>query len=155
LIELSFQTGDFDEAVAAARELVPRLRKASHFELLGFALGMLAGALTFRGDLDDALSSAREAAPLLQENAMLFWLFDHLALRLALAGKTHDAARVAGYADAEVGKLDRSRDPVGIRAMERIDKLLRRTLRAGQLNELKKEGALLKEEQVLALALSA
>jgi hypothetical protein len=91
-------------------------------EIRGF-VSELASALTLRSDLDEA--AARDAVPLLQSAGMLFWLFDHLALRTALTGRARDAGLVAGYADAACRKFSRRREPIGERAVERTQLLLR------------------------------
>jgi tetratricopeptide (TPR) repeat protein len=153
LIALAFQMNDLDEAISSGRLLVARFRDTTHSDVLGFVLGILAGALVARGELDEALRTAREAAPLLRDEGMLFWLFDHLALRAGVAGHVSDAARIAGYSDAVYRTHDHPREPIGCRANERLQVLLRGGLAEGELRQLAQEGALLTEEQALILAL--
>jgi hypothetical protein len=85
---------------------------------------------------------------------MLFWLFDHLALRTALVGRARDAGLVAGYADAAYRKFSRHREPIGERAVERTQLLLREALQADEIIQLAQLGAQLSEDQVLQLALN-
>jgi predicted ATPase len=154
LIEVSLGIGDIDWAISSARNLLARMEASPHTEIRGFVCGELAAALTFRGDLDEALAAARDAVPLLQSAGMLFWLFDHLALRTALVGRARDAGLVAGYADAAYRKFSRHREPIGERAVERTQLLLREALQADEIIQLAQLGAQLSEDQVLQLALN-
>jgi tetratricopeptide (TPR) repeat protein len=153
LMELALQMNDLDEAVTSGRRLAARFRDTTHSDVLGFVLGILSGALVARGDLDEALTVAREAAPLLRDEGMLFWLFDHLALRAGVAGRMTDAARLAGYSDAVYRTHHHPREPIGCRAIERLTELLRDALTGGEISQLAQEGALLTEQQALTLAL--
>jgi tetratricopeptide (TPR) repeat protein len=153
LVETYLETGDIEGAIAAGRELADRLRQTFNAPLLGSVLGILACALIAAGDLGEALTMAREAAPLLRDHGRLFWLFDHLALRAGLAGRTRDAARIAGYADAIYRASGHPREPIGRRAVERLADLLREALRADEITHLKREGACLTEDQAISLAL--
>jgi tetratricopeptide (TPR) repeat protein len=90
-IELAMEVGDNDGATAMGRSLAARRSDSFHSEVRGFALGVLSAALTARDDLDESLAIARDAAPFLRDEGMLFWLFGHLALRAALAGRVKDA----------------------------------------------------------------
>jgi tetratricopeptide (TPR) repeat protein len=154
LLELSLQMNDVDTAITEGRDLAARLRDTSHSDVLGFVLGVLTGALTARGDLDEALTTAREAAPLLRDEGSLFWLFDHLALRSGLAGRTTDGALLSGFANAVYKKTDYPREPMGHRAMERLRALLQAALPNHDISRLEKLGAQLSEDQAITLALS-
>jgi tetratricopeptide (TPR) repeat protein len=154
LVEAALKMGDVDGAISEGRNLVARLRDTPHSDGLGFVLGVLAGALTARGDLDEALAVAREAAPLLRDHGMLFWLFDHLALRAGLAGRSRDAALIAGYAESVYRASGRLREPVGRQAIERLILLLHEALPADEIARLTHLGAQLSEDQALTLALA-
>jgi hypothetical protein len=121
--------------------------------LLGVALGNLASTLVAHGDLDEALITAREAVPLLRSQGMLYWLFDHLALRAGLIGRITDAARIAGYADSLYQAAGSSREPIGIHVTEHLSNLIGAALSCDEIVQLQKEGALLSEEQAVTLAL--
>ncbi|HEX4159303.1 MAG TPA: winged helix-turn-helix domain-containing protein [Rhizomicrobium sp.] len=152
-VEFSLQRGDLDGAISEGRELALRLREARQSDTLGFVLGVLAGALAARGDLNEALIVAREAAPLLRDYGRLFWLFDHLALRAALAGRAKDAALIAGYSNAVYEKFGRTREPMGHNAIERTRFLLRDVLADEETAQLHRLGSQLSEEQAMAIAL--
>lgn len=155
LVQLLLERGDFDGAVSTGLSVMERLRATPHSDVRGFALGFLVAAHTARGDLDDALAAAREAAPLLRDEGTLFWLFDHLALRTALAGRARDAALISGYANAVHEKLDRPREPMGHRAVERLMLVLRDALPDEEIAQLGRRGAQLSEDQALTIALGA
>lgn len=154
LVQVSLESGDIDDAISRGRALATRLRDTHYSDLLGFVLGVLAGALTARIDLDEALIVAREAAPLLRDEGSLLGLFDHLALRAALAGRAKDAALIAGYANSAYGKNGQPREPMGRQAMERTGLLLRDLLCDKEASEFGRLGERLSEDQVLSIALS-
>jgi ATP/maltotriose-dependent transcriptional regulator MalT len=152
-VEYSLQRGDLDGAISEGRKLALRLREARQSDTLGFVLGVLAGALAARGDLNEALIVAREAAPLLRDYGRLFWLFDHLALRAALAGRAKDAALIAGYSNAVYEKFGRTREPMGHNAIERTRFLLGDVLADEETAQLHRLGSQLSEEQAMTIAL--
>jgi len=153
LIEISLDEDAIDNAIAAGRALATKLRSARHSYVRGFVLGLLSAALTVRGDLDEALAVAREAAPLLRDQRELFWLFDQLALRSALAGLLTDAALLAGYAEAIRKENSHPRWPIAQRASDRLDQLLKCGLPDEEVQRLKGVGARLSEDQAVVLAL--
>ena len=155
LIELSIQCGDLDRAVAEARRVARQLMDTSHSDARGFVLGLLTAALTARGDFDGALEAGRDAASLLRDSGALFWLFDHLALRAALTGRAEDAARIAGYADTVHETFGGPREPMGRRAVDRLNALLKDTISAPEISEFRRTGAQMTEEQALGVALSS
>jgi tetratricopeptide (TPR) repeat protein len=153
LVEATLEMGDVEGAVSAGRSLAAELRETHNTDTLGFVLGILCGALTARGDLEEALAVAKEAAPLLRDDGMPFGLFDHLALRAGLAGRTRDAALIAGYADAIHRASGRPREPIGHRAIERLCRVLRKALPEDEIARLTHLGAQLSEDQVMTVAL--
>ncbi len=128
--EVNWALGDLDAAVSVFLEYVARLRRSptGRKSSLGFTLANLAGLFTERGELEEALAAAREGLPLIRDGGYV-WLFaDHFALRAALAGNLVNAARIAGYADAERAKKGAPREPNEARARERLWVLLREKL---------------------------
>jgi predicted ATPase/DNA-binding winged helix-turn-helix (wHTH) protein len=154
LVETVLETGDLDGAISSGRELAARLRDTYHTDILGYVLGMVSSGLTFRGDLAAALETAKEAVPLLRDEGMLFWFFDHLALRLALAGRTKDAVLLSGYADSLFGEFGRPREPVGQEAVDRLTEFLKGLLPEHEIGQLRRMGEQLTEDQIVSLALS-
>ncbi|HWY15366.1 MAG TPA: winged helix-turn-helix domain-containing protein [Rhizomicrobium sp.] len=155
LVQIALNSGDIDGAISAAGDLTVRLQETPHSYLRAHVLGLLASAFTAQGNLHEALLTAREAAPLLRDEAALFWLFDHFALRCGLAGRITDAALLAGYADAVYRNNDHSRLPMALRAVQRLRLLLRDALPDDENTRLRKTGAALSEDQAMTLALRA
>ncbi|HEY4114708.1 MAG TPA: winged helix-turn-helix domain-containing protein [Rhizomicrobium sp.] len=155
MVQARLEKGDVEEAISSGRSVVARLRGTRHSDLLGFALGILAAALTAQGDWREALAAAREAAPLLRDDGRLFWLFDHLGLCAALDGRFRDAALLSGYAEGVYRKFGRIREPMSRSAMERTASLLSDALPEDEVAELCSFGARLSETQALDLAFDA
>jgi len=153
LVQVALESGDIDGAIAKGRDVAARARDTPHIH--GFALGVLTAALTARGDVEEALRTAREAAPILRDEAALYWLFDHLALRAALVGRGRDAALILGYTEAAHQKLGCQRQSMGRVAIERLHGLLCETLPDAEITELCEMGAKLSEDQATAIALCA
>jgi predicted ATPase/DNA-binding winged helix-turn-helix (wHTH) protein len=153
LVEALLEMGDLDEAISSGEELIARLRGTSHSEILGNVLALVAAGLTLKGDAARALLRAEEAVPLLREQGMLFWFFDHLALRAGIAGRTKDAALISGYADALSREFSRPRDPMGRQAVDRLTMLLKQSFSEAEIEQFVRIGAQLSEAQVVNLAL--
>lgn len=153
LVEALMEMGDLGEAIASGEELITRLRGTSHIDIFSNVLALVAAALTLMGEAALALPRAKEAVPLLREQGMLFWFFDHLALRAVLAGQAKDAALISGYADALSRDLGRPRDPIGRQAVERLALLLKDSFADSEIEQFARIGAQLSETQVVNLAL--
>ena len=154
LVEAIMEAGDFDEAISSGEELIARLRGTTHIDILGNVLALVAAALTLKGDAERALPRAKEAVPLLREKGILFWFFDHLALRAGLAGHTKDAALISGYADALFRELGRPRDPIAREAVDRLTARLKELFSDADIEQFGRIGAQLSEEQVVNMALA-
>ncbi len=153
LVEAVMEAGDYDEAISSGEDLIARLRGASHNDIFANVLALVAAALTLKGNAQRALPMAKEAVPLLREQGMLFWFFDHLALRAALAGRTRDAALISGYADALSREFGRPRDPIGNEAVTRLAALLAESFSRADIEQFARIGAQLSEAQIVNLAL--
>ncbi|MEJ0048751.1 MAG: winged helix-turn-helix domain-containing protein [Rhodospirillales bacterium] len=152
MVELALASDDVATAIAEGRALASRLRATPHMRLLCSVLAILVAALVRAGELHDSLHAALEAAPLLRGNRQLFLLFDHLALRCALAGRAEDAAMLAGYADQ--GYKDRGwpRQQIEQFSADRLQPLLRQALSDHDVARLAKDGASLTEPNAWAIA---
>ena len=149
LADAAWAEGDLPTAIKTIEDAADLARRAGQMDLIGMTTGNLAGMLTLQGDLDGALAAAREAVPHCREDEYLVWMFPHLALRLAKAGKVEDAARVWGYAEP----AGTAWQPNERRAVESVKALLREELTPERLRELLKTGRHLGEDQVIALAI--
>lgn len=153
LVEAVLEMGDIDSAILSGQTLAARLRDTYHTDILGYVLGMVSSALTLRGDADAALIAARDAVPLLRDEGMLFWFFDHMALRLAIAKHLQDAALLSGYADSVFDKFGRPREPVGQEAVDRLSEILEKALSNDEIEQLRAVGKSLGEDRIIAVAL--
>jgi len=142
---------ELETAITTVKDAVDLARREGFSHFIGFALGNLAGMLTARGDLDKALAVARKAMPHCREDENFRWLFPHLALRAAKAGKLEDAARLMGYLDhVDRGPLSFNET----RALDTLRGLLHDRMPPGRAEELREAGRYLDEDQALALALA-
>ena len=149
--------GQLDAALAEFREEIASLRsfRSPRRRSLGFALANLAGLHAERGELDAALDAAREALPMIRSSGTAWMFADHFALRLGLAGRIEDAARLQGFADAAYSGRSAQREPNEARAQERIVRLLRQALPGGEVDALLAEGRTLDDEAAWRLAVVA
>jgi len=108
--------------------------------LLGWSLGSLAGVLIERGELDEGLTAGREGLPLLLEDGDAWIFFDLFTLRLALAGRACDAARLAGYSDYTWTSQEARRHPIEERTRERLRSMLQQKLATDDLERLSRRG---------------
>ncbi len=154
LADMTWASGELAAALVRFRETVALARKSPLRRLaLGFCLTNLAGVHAERGELDEALEAAREGMPMLREAGQVWLLLDHFALLAARAGKTVNAARIAGYADSARATKGVARQPNEARARDRIQTLLAETLDPDGLLRLLAEGAAMSEDEAVRLAL--
>ena len=106
-----------------------------------------------RGDPTAALPVVREVVALLQVQASVWWLADHLAWLPELRHDSLAAARLQGWADAQARSRNAKRGPVMQKARDRLAARLEAHLGADQLARLLVEGAALRDDEVLAIAL--
>ena len=153
LADMIWAEGRIAEAIETARYALDQARREGHRRYIGIASGYLAGMLTACGEVDGALIAAREAVPLCREDEFIYWLFPHLALRAAKAGRPEDAARIWGYA----GHIAGSAADWQIneqRAAETLMALLGDTMDPVRTEQLIAAGQYLDEDEIIALALN-
>ncbi|HVJ54570.1 MAG TPA: winged helix-turn-helix domain-containing protein [Aliidongia sp.] len=151
LAEAIWVEGDLEAAIATVKDALELARRARIPRFVGHASGCLAGMLTERGELDEALIAARTAMPLCRENEHVLWLFPHLALRAAKAGRPEEAARLWGYFErVNHGALSVSEG----RALDALRAVLHDRLPPGRAEELREAGRYLSEDQAVDLALA-
>src|SRR5262249_19195526 len=143
LADLTWETGDLETAASGFSEAAGILRRRPMPPKgpLGLCLTNLAGIHTERNELDAALVAAREGLPLRKEAGHSWGAMDHVAMRAALAGKTSNAARLAGYADAAYAANAAARQGNEVRARSRLHGLLRERLALREFEDLLAEGA--------------
>jgi tetratricopeptide (TPR) repeat protein len=149
--EAMWSEGALDAAIETMRETLDQARRGGYQRMIGLASGSLAGMFTARGDLDQALAMAGEAVPLCRENEDVDWLFLHLALRAAKAGRPEDAARLWGYVERAGSSARQINER---RARDALAALLREVMAPTRIEELMTAGRHLDEDQAAALALA-
>jgi predicted ATPase/DNA-binding winged helix-turn-helix (wHTH) protein len=154
LADAMWLEGSLSVALETLQEGLSRQRRSGIHSFAGTALGIMSGILTELGELDEALAVAREAVPLCRDDDYLYWLFPHLALRIAKSERPDDAARLLGYANHIIGN-DEARHGINERrAIAALQVLLRRTMTPDRIERMEAAGHCLREDQAIALALA-
>ncbi len=153
LADMMWAEGALAMAIETARDALNLARREGHRRYIGLASGYLTGMLTVRGDIDEALIAAREAVPLCREDEYIDWMFPHLALRAAKAGRPEDAAQLWGYADHRAGSST-NRQINEQRAADTLVTLLHDQMEPVRMEQLMADGRYLSEDQAIALALA-
>jgi tetratricopeptide (TPR) repeat protein len=156
LADTNWALGALDEAAAGFRDAIAHMRHANMGTklILGVNLTNLAGVLVERGDFEEALVAAREGLDLRKSAGYAWGALDHLALRVALLGRSADAARLAGYVDAAFTARGVVRQTNEGRARARLGQVLGDQLDRNACAALMAEGATMSEEDACRLALS-
>jgi predicted ATPase/DNA-binding winged helix-turn-helix (wHTH) protein len=146
--------GNVDAAVEVMDEVVGQIRQLGLQREMWQQVAMHALARIEQGDPGFALPAAREAVALLRVQGALWWLADHLAWLPAQRGDWAAAAQLLGWADACARSRAAQRGPVMQKARDRLAERLAAALQADELTRLQDEGAALRDEQVIAVALA-
>ena len=105
------------------------------------------------GRLDEALDAARKGLPLFRSCEHLWLLAEHFALRAALQGNLATAARLAGYGDATLTAKGATRQTNEARARARLQQVLDGGLSPQALEGLLSEGARMRDDEAMKLAM--
>jgi predicted ATPase/DNA-binding winged helix-turn-helix (wHTH) protein len=151
-IDFELGAGEVQAAVTSGSALVEELQ-GTRFELpLVMARVNLVAALLEQGDI----GTARRVAEAGWAQAIRFGMqascADYLALLAALEGRLPAAARLAGYSEAGYAKHAAVRWRTEARAFERATALARSALGPAAFERVMAEGALLRDEQIAAIA---
>ena len=146
------QLGRPEAALARARRSIARLDVIGGSGGAGHLwLGVLISEALL-GRVDAAIAAGRTAYALLLREGDEMRVFSGLALCAALQGRLPDAARIVGYADAAMARAGASeRHWTMIRT--RLDPMLGAGLAPEELARLRAEGAAMREEDAVRLAL--
>ena len=149
--------GNVEQAASVMREAVEQIRRHGLLremwqQVAMHALTEIEGAIE-RSDAARALPAAREVAGLLQVQASVWWLADHLAWLPELRSDSQAAARLLGWADAQARTRNAKRGPIMQKARDRLAARLELHLGSDQLPRLQAEGAALRDDEVVAIAL--
>jgi len=149
--------GNVEQAASVMRGAVEQIRRHGLLREMWQQVAM--HALTEvecaieRGDAAAALPVVRDVAAVLRVQASVWWLADHLAWLPALRGDPDAAARLLGWADAQARSRNATRGPIMQKARDRLAARLENHLDADRLTRLQAEGAALRDDEVLAVAL--
>jgi tetratricopeptide (TPR) repeat protein len=147
------QLGRFEIALAHARHSITRL------EAIGGAAGAghlwlgVMNAEALLGRADAALAAGRTAYTLLLregDELRVFWGF---ALCAALQGRPAEAARIMGYVDEVLARAGTVQEAHWTTITARLSRMLDAALSPDELARLRGEGAAMREEEAVRLAL--
>ncbi len=155
LIDVQLASGQVDDALAAATALVEQLSGTRYEQNLAYARLNLTAAALRAGDLGLARATAVDAWPKAVHFGMQPWWLDYLALIAALEQRPRAAARLAGYADALYARDENVREANEAMAAQRATALLAQVLDRAEGDALRQAGALLRDDDVPALAFGA
>jgi len=147
------QLGRMETALAHAHGSIARL------EVLGGSAGaghLWLGVLhaeALLGRVDAALAAGRTCYTLLLREGDQLRVFVGFALCAALQDRVRDAARIAGFREAAVARAGALREGHLTRVRDRLESLLAAGLAPDELARLRAEGAAMREEDAVRLAL--
>jgi predicted ATPase/DNA-binding winged helix-turn-helix (wHTH) protein len=148
-------SGNVDKAVARGRDMLELLRRE---ELdcglrISEGLAIFAGALAEQDRLDEALKLAREAAQLMRPIGSLGFFLDDFAMLAYKLGRSADAARSLGRAEAYFIEQPLRRQPGTQRVRDQLLTQLRQALPEEELTRYMEEGAAMSDEHAARVAL--
>jgi predicted ATPase/DNA-binding winged helix-turn-helix (wHTH) protein len=147
------QLGRTESALARARNSIARLDALGGGAGAGHLwLGVL-NAEALLGRVDAALAAGRTAYALLLREGDELRVFWGLALCAALQGRLHDAARIVGYAVAALARAGVVGERHWTMMSDRLHPILGAGLAPDELERLRTEGAAMREEDAVRLAL--
>ncbi|MBV8491719.1 MAG: hypothetical protein JO199_14430, partial [Candidatus Eremiobacteraeota bacterium] len=155
--EREFRSGNAEQAVARARDVVARLRQRRSPVQLGHALTNLASYLSVTGEFDAAEDAAREAVSIGRaheaENYEVVAL-QAAAVVLAHRGELGSAARLLGFVDAYYERYAMTREPTETIVQRRLLDVLREGLDLPALSHETAQGRELSDDAAIELAFS-
>jgi predicted ATPase/DNA-binding winged helix-turn-helix (wHTH) protein len=148
-------SGNVERAVALGREMLELTRRERvDCDLRrGEGLAMLTAALVQQGQLDEALQRAREATQLMRRDGSLARFLDDLAMLAFKLGRSADAARALGRAEAYFVEQPIRRQPGEQQVRDSLLTQLRRALPEEELARYLEEGAVMSDEDATRAAL--
>lgn len=151
--DVALALGDRPVARARYEEAVAKMRAAPvrNMYSMGNFLAGLADIYTESGEADKAMSAIRESRLLLEATGLEWAPDDYDAMRIALRGQVRNAARVAGYVDAQVtaGRLLRKAGQRRVR--EQLRQILAEGLGGSEAELLLADGQTLTAEEAKRL----
>ncbi len=154
LAEIEHSRGNTEHAVRLAQASVSYFRSSgdrTHFLKM---LANVCGYLTALDRLTEAKAAGREALHELREQrntSNVLSTLEHVALVFALEGNLVDAAKIAGFTDAEIRRARLEREQTETITRRRLEGLLNERIAASELKLLFENGAQLTESDVITL----
>lgn len=157
LAELEFDAGSVDAALQSAAEVIDIARRRNDRMQQAVGLVNTAAYHLALDHIDEARDAAREA--LLQcrgldVRRLELWPLQHLASVACARGDAPAAARITGYVDARIARLDEPRQHTEQVLYDRLMASLAQRLSAEELERHRAAGAALNAERAVAEALS-
>ena len=154
-------SGHAAQAIELLQSTVDAIRREHLLHAQPNVLAMLACMrLQQAGDIDAeagalalAMPTVREAVALLRANGSLWWMAGALAFAALARGDLEAAARVTGWADAQVARRGETGGLFFGRLRATCQQRLQQALTADRLRQQLAEGALFDDDTALALAL--
>ncbi len=144
LAEILFLDGDYAGALHYAAEAEAEARRRNALAALALILSNLAGYRLHDNDVAGATKAASEALKLsraIGQDYLAVMCLEHFALAAALRESLDDAAQILGFTDAHYRASGQTRERLEQEGYERLEKILRSRLPAGQLAALCAAGA--------------
>jgi tetratricopeptide (TPR) repeat protein len=160
--ELEFANGDIRRAIGLIETAIEHLRSVPAGTDMSNELAQvvprlnLAACLIIVGDLEQARAAATAATDLACDGRYPLHMaiaVQHLATVAALKGDPARAARLLGFVNSVYGVEGVDREPTEARLFGVLSDALRSSLDDRRLSNLLEQGALLREEEAIAVAL--
>jgi hypothetical protein len=155
VVAAEIQLGRFETALAHAHYSIARLEAIGGGGGAGHLWLAVMNAETLLGRVDAALAAGRTAYALLLREGDELRLFRGFALCAALQDRPADAARIIGYADDVLTRAGTVQEAHWTTIAERLSRAIEDALAPDELARLRAEGAAMREEDAVRLALGA
>lgn len=154
LADLALALGQTEASIRANRTLLGQCLPVKDNYWLTQIWTNLFDAHVEQDQLEQAREAATQAWPLVLELNRIQWWLDSAAHLAAREGRVRQAARLVGASDARYALLRVFRQRNGIRCIAAAEARVRERLAEAEVDALKREGAMLSIDEILALGLS-
>lgn len=145
------ERGDVPQAINQLGQVWDDMATAGALRSQPATVGIHAAMLLWHGPQTAASPRVQQAVALLRADRSLWTLASALPWRALWDGRPADAARLLGYADAQIAAVGERRGPFFKRLNTALESALREALDADQEARLREEGARLDEAAALLL----
>lgn len=145
------ERADAPQAIAQLGQVWDDMAAAGALRSQPATVGIYAAMLLWHGPQTAASPRVQQAVALLRADRSLWTLASALPWRALWDGRPADAARLLGYADAQIAAVGERRGPFFKRLNTALEAALREAMEADQETRLREEGARLDEAAALRL----